>query len=58
MSKYDPKYDKRCMLFSVRYRIHDIEEGQRLKDYLTDTQQTANSYLKKLIKADLDKKGV
>lgn len=44
--------------FSVNYRLTDIQEGQRLKSYLETTGQSANSYLKELIKKDLDSKGI
>lgn len=45
-------------MFAVKYRKNEIEEGQRLKDYLSDTGQSANAYLKELIKKDLDSKGI
>lgn len=44
--------------FSVNYRLTDIQEGQRLKAYLEASGRSANSYLKELIKKDLDSKGV
>lgn len=46
------------MTFAVKYYPTDIEYGQKLKEYLAHTGQSANSYLKELIKADLDSKGV
>lgn len=36
----------------------DIIDGRRLKAYLADTGQSANSYIKNLIKSDLDAKNV
>ena len=36
----------------------DIAEGARVKQYLATTGQTANAYIKALIKADLEAKGV
>lgn len=56
--KADRKYAKKSIQFSVNYRPTDIEEGKRLKAYLDQTGQSANSYIKGLIKADLDSKGV
>ena len=60
---YSPKsqkaYREKSIQFSCNYRPGtDIMEGQRLKTYLSDTGQSTNSYLKALIKADLDSKGV
>lgn len=52
------KYSEKTMMFAVRYYPTDIEEGQRLKKHLEETGQSANSYLKELIKKDLDKKGI
>lgn len=52
------KADAQSIMFAVKYRKNEIEEGKRLKSYLDVTGQSANSYLKKLIKKDLDSKGV
>ena len=52
------KYSQKRMLFSVTYNSNEIEEGKRLKDYLEITGQSANAYLKDLIKKDLDSKGI
>lgn len=52
------RYSKKTMTFAVKYYPTDIEYGQKLKEYLAHTGQSANSYLKELIKADLDSKGV
>lgn len=43
---------------TIAYKKSDIAEGKRLKAYLTKTGQSANAYIKALIKRDLDKKGV
>lgn len=43
---------------TIAYKKQDIAEGQRLKAYLDSTGQSANAYIKALIKADLDAKGV
>lgn len=50
--------NKKSLMFSANYRLNEIEEGKRLKSYLESTGQSANSYLKELIKKDLDSKGV
>lgn len=52
------KYSEKTMTFAVKYYPTDIKEGQRLKKHLEETGQSANSYLKELIKKDLDKKGI
>lgn len=50
--------NKKSLMFSANYRLNDLQEGKRLKVYLESTGQSANSYLKELIKKDLDSKGV
>lgn len=52
------KYSQKRILFSTTFNENEIEEGQRLKAYLEITGQSANAYLKDLIKKDLDSKGV
>ena len=52
------KADAQSVMFAVKYRKNEIEEGQRLKAYLEIIGQSANAYLKDLIKKDLDSKGV
>lgn len=42
---------------SVQYKT-DKNEGLRLKQYLLNNGQSANSYIKALVKADLDSKGI
>ena len=41
---------------SVQYKTDKIE-GQRVKAYLEQSGKSANSYIKELIKNDLDSKG-
>lgn len=43
---------------SISYKKEEITEGKRLLSYLAQTGQSANSYIKRLIKRDLDSKGV
>ena len=55
---YDKTYNKKTIAFSVGYRnTEEVKEGQRLKAYLAQSGQSANSYIKGLIKADLDQRG-
>lgn len=53
------KYNQKSLTFAASYRPGtDLEEGKRLKAYLEQTGQTANSYIKELIKRDLDSKNI
>lgn len=52
------KYREKTVSFAVKYSAVDAEEGKRLKSYLANTGQSANSYIKELIKRDLDGKGI
>lgn len=56
--KSQADYKKKIKQFKVQYNLQDNVEGLRLQKYLDNTKQTANSYLKELIKKDLDEKGV
>ena len=51
------KYRQKSIQFSMNYRPTDITEGLRLKAYLEKSGESANAYLKALVKADLDSKG-
>lgn len=56
--KAQKKYNKKTITIAASYKPGtDIAEGQRIKAYLAQTGQSANSYIKGLIKADLDSKG-
>ena len=44
------------LTFAIAYKAIDIVDGFRLKKYLEQTGQSANSYIKELIKQDLDRK--
>lgn len=52
------RYRDKSMQFTASYRPREIDDAMRLKAYLSKTGQSANSYLKALIKADLDSKNV
>lgn len=56
--KAQARYDKKCSMYSVKYTPTDINDGKRLQMYLSQTGQSANAYIKSLIKADLDSKGI
>ena len=44
--------------FTIQYKTTDRPDGERLREYLSDTGQTANAYIKALIKRDLDAQGI
>ena len=57
-AKGQKKYNEKTINIAASYRPGtDIQEGHRLKAYLEQTGQSANSYIKKVIKDDLDSKG-
>ena len=56
--KADKKYNDRSITLTVTYRPTNIIDGQRVKRYLADTGQSANSYIQSLIRADLDAKNI
>jgi len=59
---YSPKsqktYNSKCYYFSVKYAPAESDQADKLKTYLKETGQSANAYIKDLIKRDLDNKGV
>ena len=64
MTKAQKEADKRyrekhqVITKSVSYKKEEIAEGKRLLSYLAQSGQSANSYIKGLIKRDLDSKNV
>lgn len=55
--KVQSVYDKKIIQFKTKYNLSELQDGERVKAYLKQTGQSANSYIKNLIKADLDSKG-
>ena len=58
--KYEKKRMQECKNYTIKYRLYlekELHENNRLKTYLEQTGQTANSYIKELIKKDFDNKG-
>lgn len=52
------KYNEKTITIAASYKPGtDIQDGERVKAYLEQMGQSANSYIKGLIKADLDAKG-
>ena len=56
--KADENYRKKIDRMAIKYGIAELNESERLRSYLAQTGQSANSYIKGLIKADLDSKNV
>ena len=55
-AKGQKKYNANSIYFSVKYTPQEQLEGLRVKAYLNQNGQSANSYIKELIKRDLDSK--
>lgn len=51
------KYDQDSINFAISYKRLERVDGLRLKEFLLQNGLKANSYIKALIKADLDAKG-
>lgn len=56
--KADENYRKKIDRMAIKYSIAELHESERLRKYLEQTGLSANSYIKGLIKADLDSKGI
>lgn len=54
--KYEKKRAMSCKVYAVKYTSSEQSEIDRINLYLEKTKQSANSYIKSLIKADLDEK--
>lgn len=52
------RYRKKIAQFKAEYSLEDKREALRIRAYLKQSNQSANAYIKALIKADLDAKGV
>lgn len=54
------RYRKKIAQFKAEYSLSeaDKKEALRIRAYLAETGQSANAYIKSLIKRDLDEKGI
>lgn len=52
------EYRKKLLQFQLRYFLNDKNEGERLQSYLKNVNMSYSNYIKPLIKADLDAKGI
>lgn len=57
-AKAQKKYrEEKTLQATIKYTPTDIYEGKRFKAYIKQSGKTTNSYIKELIKNDLDNKG-
>lgn len=56
--KSQADYKKKIKQFKVQYNLQDNDDGLRFQKYLKETGQSANGYLKELIKKDMDSKRI
>lgn len=56
--KNQSEYKKKLKQFKVQYNLQDNIDGLRLQQYLENNNMSANSYIKNLIKTDLDAKNI
>lgn len=47
--EYQKKYDKKTKMVSVKYVLSEMDDYDRLKDYLSTTGKSANAFIKELI---------
>ena len=59
---YSPKsqksYNDKCNVIRIKYTPGEIDDYTRIKKYINDEGITVTEYIKGLIKADLDNKGI
>ena len=56
--KYEKKRMQSCKSYTIKYTPKEMNESNRLQRYLNSTGLSANTYLKELVKKDLDSKGI
>lgn len=57
-AKSQRDYNNKCNVVRLKYTEKETKEYNRLIQYIENTDQTKTSYIKALIKADLDSKGI
>lgn len=48
--EYQKNYDKKTKRISVKYALHEMDDYDRLMNYLESTGQSANGFIKELVK--------
>lgn len=56
--EYQKKYDKKTKMISVKYVLSDMDDYEKLMNFLERTEQSANGFIKGLIKDFLEHKYV
>lgn len=56
-AKSQLKYQQKCDRYTIKYVPSESHDSDRLKQYLMQSGQSANAYIKSLIKNDLDSRG-
>ena len=54
--EYQRNYDKKTKMISVKYALHEIDDYDRLMDYLERTGKSVNSFIKELVNDFFDHK--
>ncbi len=57
-AKAQLKYNRKCNSIGIKFTLNEEKEYNRLKKYVVDNDLSVNSYVKELIKKDLDNKGI
>lgn len=52
------KYNDKCEIVRLKYTPNQLDEYNRLMSYINDTNIAVSTYIKGLIRADLDAKGI
>ena len=52
------KYNSQCKSVAIRYTPKELSEFERFERYISENNVNKAEYIKNLIKADLDKKGI
>ncbi len=56
-AKSQKKYNDKCVRMAIKYTPNEQNDSDNLKKFLEQTGQSANSYIKNLIKTDLIARG-
>ena len=56
-AKSQKKYNDKCVRMAIKYTPNKQNDRDNLKNFLEQTGQSANSYIKNLIKTDLIARG-
>ena len=57
-TKSQKTYNQKCNRINLKYTEKELLEYNRLKEYCKKMELPVNTYIKDLIKRDLDRKGI